>query len=119
MNFKISILGEVTKPGTYTVNGERISILEALSLAGDLGIYGKRKNVLLIHDDQGKKTYTRIDMTDANLLNSPQYYLAQNDLIVVEPNRTRLNGSVVGPNTTLWLTGVSLMLTVLILLRTN
>ena len=119
LNFKISVLGEVTRPGNYTIVGERISILEALSLAGDLGIYGKRKNVLIIHDDEGKKTYTRIDMTDANLLNSPQYYLAQNDVIVVEANRTKWNSSVVGPNTAIWLTGVSLLLTVLIFLRTN
>ena len=118
LNFKISVLGEVLRPGNYTVTGERISILEALSLAGDLGIYGKRKNVLIIHDDEGKKTYTRIDITDPNLLNSPQYYLAQNDVIVVEANRTKLNSSVVGPNIGIWLTSVSLLLTVLVFLKT-
>lgn len=117
LNFKISILGEVLRPGNYTVNGERITILEALSLAGDMGIYGKRKNVLIIHDDEGKKTYTRIDITDANLLNSPQYYLAQNDVIVVEANRTKLNSSVIGPNISLWLTSVSVLLSLLIFLK--
>ena len=117
LNFKISVLGEVLRPGNYTVNGERISILEALSLAGDLGIYGKRKNVLIIHDDEGKKTYTRIDITDANLLNSPQYYLSQNDVIVVEANRTKLNSSVVGPNIAIWLTSVSLVLTLLVFFK--
>ncbi len=117
LNFKITILGEVGKPGTFTVTGERITILEALSLAGDLGIYGKRKNVLIIHDDEGKKTYTRIDVTNANLLNSPQYYLSQNDVIVVEANRTKLNSSVVGPNIAIWLTSVSLVLTLLIFFR--
>ena len=88
-----------------------------MSLAGDMGIYGKRKNVLIIHDDEGKKTYTRIDITDANLLNSPQYYLAQNDVIVVEANRTKLNSSVIGPNISLWLTSASVLLTLLIFLK--
>ena len=117
LNYKISVLGEVTKPGNYNINGERITILEALSLAGDLSVYGKRKNILLIHDDEGKKTYTRIDLTDANLLNSPHYYLAQNDIIVVEPNKPKLNGSIVGPNISLWLTSISVLMTLLIFIR--
>lgn len=117
LNYKISILGEVTKPGNYVVNGERITILEALSLAGDLTVYGKRKNVLLIHDEGGKKTYTRIDLTDAKLLNSSNYYLAQNDIIIVEPNKPKLNGSIVGPNIGLWLTSVSVLLSLIIFLK--
>ncbi|WP_309640382.1 polysaccharide biosynthesis/export family protein [Flavobacterium sp.] len=117
LNYKISVLGEVTKPGSFTINGERVSILEALSLAGDLSIYGKRKNILLIRDDEGKKTYTRIDLTDAKLLNSPNYYLAQNDIIIVEPNKPKLNGSIVGPNISLWLTSVSVLITILLFLK--
>lgn len=119
MNYKISVLGEVAHPGSYNVNGERITVLEALSLAGDLTIYGKRQNIILIHDDEGKKTYTRIDLTDAQLLDSPNYYLAQNDILIVEPNKPKLNGSIVGPNIGLWLTGVSVMLSLLILLKNN
>lgn len=117
MNYKISVLGEVAKPGNYTLNGERITVLEALSLAGDLTIYGKRKNILLIHDDEGKKTYTRLDLTDAQLLNSPNYYLAQNDIIIVEPNKPKLNGSIVGPNIGLWLTSISVLLSLIIFLK--
>lgn len=117
MNYKISVLGEVAKPGNYTINGERITVLEALSLAGDLTVYGKRKNILLIHDDEGKKTYTRIDLTDAQLLNSPNYYLAQNDILIVEPNKPKLNGSIVGPNIGLWLTSISVLLSLMIFLK--
>lgn len=117
MNYKISVIGEVAKPGNYTVNGERITVLEALSLAGDLTVYGKRKNILLIHDDEGKKTYTRIDLTDAQLLNSPNYYLAQNDILIVEPNKPKLNGSIVGPNIGLWLTSISVLLSLIIFLK--
>lgn len=117
LNYKISVLGEVSKPGSYTINGERISILEALSLAGDLTLYGKRKNILLIHDEEGKKTYTRIDLTDATLLNSPDYYLAQNDIVIVEPNKPKLNGSIVGPNLGLILTSVSILLSLLIFIK--
>ena len=117
LNYKISVLGEVSKPGSYIIDGERISILEALSLAGDLTLYGKRKNILLIHDDEGRKTYTRIDLTDASLLNSPNYYLEQNDIIIVEPNKPKLNGSVVGPNLGLILTSVSILLSLLIFIK--
>ena len=118
MNYKISVVGEVMKPGSYNIKSERVTILEALSLAGDLTIYGKRTNVLIIHDDQGKKTYTRIDLTNPDLLNSPSYYLAQNDIIVVEPNKTKINSSAVGPNITLMLSGVSLLLSLLIFIKT-
>jgi polysaccharide export outer membrane protein len=117
LNYKISVLGEVAKPGNYPINGERITVLEALSLAGDIGIYGKRKNILVIHDDEGKKTYTRLDITDPNILNSPSYYLAQNDIVIVETNKTKLNGSVIGPNISFWLTSASVLLTLLIFLK--
>jgi polysaccharide export outer membrane protein len=117
MNYKISVLGEVSKPGVYAIGGERITILEALSLAGDLTLYGKRKNILLIHDDAGKKTYTRIDLTDADLLNMPNYYLAQNDIMIVEPNKPKLNGSIIGPNIGLILTSVSILLSLIIFIK--
>lgn len=118
LNYKISVLGEVTRPGTFNINSERITILEALGLAGDLTIYGKRTNILVIHDEEGKKTYTRMDLTDASILDSPSYYLAQNDIVVVEPNRTKMNSSVVGPNINLLLAGVSALLTLLIFIKT-
>ncbi|NHM06420.1 polysaccharide export protein [Flavobacterium sp. CYK-4] len=117
MNYKVSVLGEVAKPGSFNIPGERITVLEALSLAGDLTIYGKRKNILLIRDDEGKKTYTRIDLTDSQLLNSSNFYLAQNDILIVEPNKPKLNSSIVGPNIGLWLTSISVMLSLMIFLK--
>lgn len=117
LNYKISVIGEVTKPGSYNISGERVTILEALTLAGDLTVFGKRKNILLIHDDEGKKTYTRIDLTDAKLLNSSSYYLAQNDIIVVEPNKPKLNGAIIGPNIGLILTSVSILLSLIIFVK--
>jgi len=119
LNFKISVLGEVMKPGNYTIQGERISVFEALSLAGDLTIYGKRNNILIIHEEEGKKTYTRIDITDARFLQSQNYYLSQNDVIFVEPNRTRINASAVGPNTSVIISVVSILISVSVILFRN
>ncbi|TNJ46454.1 polysaccharide biosynthesis/export family protein [Tamlana fucoidanivorans] len=85
-NYRVSVFGQVNNPGVYPVTGERISILEALSAAGDLAITGKRDNVLVIRDFNGAKTYTRIDLTSKEVFNSPVYYLTQNDVVYVEPN---------------------------------
>lgn len=117
LNYKVSVIGEVAKPGSYTIPGERITVLEALGLAGDLTIYGKRDNILVIHEADGKKTYTRVDITNAEVLNSPAYYLSQNDVVVVEPNRTKINSSVIGPNTTVILGGLTVLISVLVLLK--
>jgi len=117
LNYKISVIGEVLNPGSYTIPGERITVLEAIGLAGDLSIYGKRNNILVIHEDAGKRTYTRIDLTSADVLNSPAYYLSQNDVVFVEPNKTKLNSSVYGPNTAVLLSGVSVIISLLIFFR--
>lgn len=117
LNYKVSVLGEVIKPGSYTIPSERITILEALSLAGDMTIYGVRDNVLIIREIDGKKTYNRVDLTNADLLNSPFYYLAQNDVVFIEPNKTKVNSSVVGPNTSVILSGVTVLISLLILLK--
>jgi polysaccharide export outer membrane protein len=93
-NFKITILGEVTKPGTYVVSTEKVNILDALGLAGDLTIYGKRENVLLIrHYPDGTQEEVRLDLTKSNILKSPYYYLRQNDYIYVEPIKTKVVAS--------------------------
>lgn len=118
LNYKVSVIGEVVKPGTYTIPSERITVLEALTMAGDLSIYGKRENILVIHEADGKKTYTRVDITKADVLNSPAYYLAQNDIVVVEPNRTKINASVVGPNTTVILSGLTVLISLALLIKT-
>ncbi len=117
LNFKITVLGEVRNPGSFSIPNERITLPEALGLAGDLNITGRRKNVLVIRDVDGKKTETRIDLTSKELFSSPVYYLNQNDIIYVEPNRARVNSSVVNPaNAGIVISAVSLIVTVLALI---
>jgi len=98
VNFKVTVLGEVTNPGSFTIPNERITILEALGLAGDLTIQAERRNILVIREESGKKTYNRINLTSEEVFNSPVYYLIQNDVIYVEPNNSRVKSSTVGPN---------------------
>jgi polysaccharide export outer membrane protein len=116
LNYKISVLGEVNKPGNFIISSERITVLEAISYAGDLTIYGKRNNVLIIRESNGVKTYNRVDLTKADFIYSPLYYLSQNDIIVVEPNKTRVNASIYGPDVTTAIAALTLLSTILILL---
>jgi len=89
-NFKITVLGEVAKPSTYIVPNEKNTVLDALGLAGDLTIYGKRDNILLIRDSADTKKYVRLNINSTKILKSPYFYLRQNDVIYVEPNRSKL-----------------------------
>jgi len=90
MSFKVTVLGEVLKPGPIFVNQEKISILDAIGAAGSMTIYGNRKNVLLIRErNDGANEFIRFDLTKSDIFKSPYYYLQQNDKILVEPNRTR------------------------------
>ncbi|RNL81633.1 polysaccharide export protein [Sinomicrobium pectinilyticum] len=100
MNYRVTVLGEVARPGSYTIPNERITIPEALGLAGDLTVYGKRDNILIIRDKNGEKTYTRVDITKKDLLESPYYYLQQNDVIYVEPNKAQVQSSTYNRNAT-------------------
>lgn len=93
VNFKISVLGEVAKPSVYTIANGRVTLPEALSLAGDLTIYGKRKNVLLIREENGRREFTRIDLTKRDFFDSSYYYLKPNDIIYVEPSRGKVISS--------------------------
>ncbi|MCZ4224364.1 polysaccharide biosynthesis/export family protein [Pedobacter rhodius] len=93
VNFKVSVLGEVNAPSTYTLPNEKVSILDALSLAGDLTIYGKRDNVLVVRDNNGKKEFARLNLNSSDIFNSPFYYLKQNDVIYVEPNKARVSAN--------------------------
>jgi polysaccharide biosynthesis/export protein len=111
-NFKVSVLGEVLRPGSFTTPTERISVLDALSLAGDLTIYGNRQEVVLIRDQGGVKTFATLDLTQADIINSPYYYLQQNDQLYVKPNKTRVNSSAVGPNITVIISGISILIAV-------
>lgn len=115
-NFKISLQGEVNLPGTYTISSERVTLVEAISMAKDLTIYGKRDNILVIREVNGKKSYNRIDITKSDFINSPFYYLAQNDVVYVEPNKTKVNSSAVGPNTAVIISAISILVSLSVLI---
>jgi polysaccharide export outer membrane protein len=89
LNYEVTVLGEVARPTVIPVPNEKISLLKALGLAGDLTIYGKRDNVLLIREEDGKKITRHIDLNSSNFFNSPYYYLQPNDVIYVQPNATK------------------------------
>ena len=116
-NYKISVLGEVTRPGMFTVSNEKINIFEALAQAGDLTIYGVRDRVKLIRENpDGKKEVHTLNLKDANLICSPYYYLQQNDIVYVEPNNVKARNSSVGQTTSLWLTSTSILISLTSLL---
>ena len=116
INFKISVLGEVSRPGVVVVNGDRISLLEAIAQSGDLTMFGKRKNVLIVRDEMGVKSFNRIDMTQADFINSPFYYLKQNDVVYVEPRKVKIDSTTFGTNinTTVSILGFVLAATILL-----
>ncbi|MFC0605724.1 polysaccharide biosynthesis/export family protein [Winogradskyella pulchriflava] len=111
-NFTVTILGEVRNPGTFTIQDERITILEALGLADDLTIFGKRKNVLLVREIDGKKKYAKIDLTTVNVVNSPVYYLQQNDVIYVEPNNAKIRSSTYNQNNSVLISAIGTLTTI-------
>lgn len=112
-SFKVTVAGEVKAPGVFNVDQEKISVIEALARAGDLTIYGKRGNVLLIREDaSGEKSVHRLNLNDANLINSPYYYLQQNDYLYVEPNSVQAKNSAIGSSTTIWISVVSILTSV-------
>jgi polysaccharide export outer membrane protein len=119
MNFKVSVQGEVNLPGTYPVASDRITLIEALTMAKDLTIYGKRNNILVIREIDGVKSYNRVDITKADFINSPFYYLAQNDVVYVEPNKNKINGAAIGPNTGVIISISSLLITLITLIITT
>lgn len=116
VNFKITVLGEVKKPGTYPVKTERISIIEALGLAGDLTIHGTRKNALLIRETTQGTVHERIDLSASDLFSSPYYYLQQNDVLYIEPNKPKVNSSATSSTTGVWISVTSLLITVITLI---
>lgn len=117
LNYKVTVLGEVKNPGTFTIPNERVTLLEAIGIAGDLQITGRRKNVLVIRENDGKKTEYKVDLTSKDLFNSPVYYLTQNDVVYVEPNRARINSSVINPaNAGIVISAVSLIISVIVLI---
>lgn len=109
VNFKVSVLGEVANPGTYVIPDGSTTLLGALGLAGDLTVYGVRNNVLVLRNIDGQITKERIDLTSAQFINSPYYYLKQNDMIYVQPNANREKASRIDPNTGIYISIASVV----------
>ena len=116
MNFKVSVLGEVNAPGTYTINGDKVTVLQALSLAKDLTIFGQRENVSVIRERDGERTIYEINLCDVNLFNSPAYYLQQNDIVYVQPSDIKARQSTTDDKalrmTSIFVSGGSLVLSI-------
>lgn len=118
-NYKISVLGEVARPGSFTVSNEKVNVLEALAMAGDMTVYGIRDNVKLIREDaNGKREIINLNLNDADFIISPYYYLKQNDIIYVTPNKTKAKNSDIGNSTTLWFSATSILVSIASLLVT-
>ena len=109
VDYKISVLGEVVSPGPYNSKDGKITILQALASAGDLTVYGKRDNVKIIREEtNGEKKVYEVDLNDASLLTSPLYYLQQNDVVYVTPNKTKARGSDVSTAASVWISAASI-----------
>lgn len=116
-SYHITVMGEVGHPSVIPVSTEKISVLEAIAQAGDLGVYGKRNNILLIREDaRGEKHAVRLNLNDANIINSPYYYLQQNDVLYVQPNSVKAKTSGVGSSTTIWFSFIGIVTSVASLL---
>lgn len=118
LNFKISVMGEVSRPGAFDIKGDRVTLLEALSMAGDLTIYGRRDRVGVIREKDGKRTILFHDLRSSEIFNSPCYYLQQNDIVYVEPNKAKAGQSGINQNNTVgvWVSVISLLTTVAVLI---
>ena len=118
-NFTVTVLGAVNRPGTYPINGEQVTILEALGFASDLTIRGRRENVLVIRDFNGTKVYTRIDLTSKNMVKSPVYYLTQNDVVYVEPNKSGIKETSLDARAPIYVSIASVLITSTVVLITR
>ena len=108
-NYDISVLGEVKNPNTFNIGRNKCTVLEALAMAGDMTIYGKRDNVKILRElPDGTYEVHELDMRDANILNSPYYYLQQRDIVYVEPNEVMAQNAKIGQTRQLWVRGVSI-----------
>ncbi|MBV2223231.1 MAG: polysaccharide biosynthesis/export family protein [Cloacibacterium sp.] len=118
-NYKITVLGEVNRPGTYNIPEAQTTVLEVLGLAGDLTIYGNREDILVLRNIDGTMTKERINLTKADFINSPYFYLKQNDVIIVSPNETKQKTSRLDPNTGIYISVASIVVTILALIFKN
>ena len=119
VNYKISVLGEVAKPGTFIINNEKVNVLEALAMAGDMTIWGLRDNVKLVREEEnGKRNIVVLDLNRADIVKSPYYHLQQNDILYVSPNKTKAKNSDTGQSTSLWVSATSILVSIASLLVT-
>jgi polysaccharide export outer membrane protein len=117
VNYKISVIGEVGRPGTFTISNEKVNLLEALAMAGDMTVYGLRDNVKLIREDaNGKQQIVTLDLNNAETILSPYYWLQQNDIVYITPNKAKARNSDVGNSTSLWFSATSILVSVVSLL---
>ena len=119
VNYKISVLGEVARPGTFTISNEKVNLLEALAMAGDMTIYGIRDNVKLIRESaDGRQEIITLDLNKAETLLSPYYWLQQNDIVYVTPNKAKARNSDISNSTSLWFSATSILVSLASLLVT-
>ena len=116
VNFRISILGEVKIPGEYSINRDKISVLQAIAMAGDLTIHGKREDIKLIRENKGKLTYYNIDLRSKDIVSAPSFYLQQNDVIYVAPNKPQVNASASSPTASYIIAATGLLITIISIL---
>ena len=116
VNFQISVLGEVARPGTFDIRDEYLSLPKALGFAGDLTIYGRRNNVLVMREENGKKVHEYLDLTNPNVINSPFYYLQQNDVVYVEPNGAQMQSASYNRNAGVYISIASVLISLAVLI---
>ena len=118
-NYKISVIGEVNAPGTFTISNEKVNLFEALAMAGDMTVYGLRDNVRLIREDaDGHQHIITLDMNRADIVQSPYYYLQQNDILYVTPNKTKAKTADISTSTTIWFSVVGTLVSLASLIIT-
>ena len=117
-NFNVSVLGEVNNPGKFTVESDRVSLLDALALAGDLTIYGRRDSIMVLRESEGERSVMFANLLSKDVLNSQSFYLQQNDVVYVKPNRIKAQQSGINQNNNVgvWLSSISLLTSILMLL---
>lgn len=117
MNYKISVIGVVARPGTFTISNEKVNLLEALAMAGDMTVYGLRDDIKLIREDaNGRQEIVTLDLNKAETILSPYYWLQQNDIIYVTPNKAKARNSDIGSSTSLWFSATSILISIASLL---
>lgn len=119
VNFKVTVIGEVSRPGSFNIKGDRVTVLDAVGMAGDLSVYGRRDNVLIVREVNGQREMVRLNLKSKNIFKSPYFYLQQNDVVYVEPNKAKADtGSSFRMNFPLFVSAGSLLITIATLIVT-